>query len=133
MAYDDEPVSRTTLVEGAIRITSHSQNEILKPGEQAEISAVESGRIRVTSGVNTDKILAWRKGLLEFENADLHSVMREIGRCYNVGIQYGSNIPDKLITGNFSRKDSLAKILEQLEALLDFHFRTDGKTVTVSL
>ena len=141
MAYDDEPVSRTTLVEGAIKIKSSSQDAILKPGEQAEISYLsggafdKSGRIRVTSGVNTDKILAWRKGLLEFENADLHSVMREIGRHYNVGIQYGPNIPDKLITGNFSLSDSLAKILEQLETFLGFHFRatTDGKTVTVSL
>jgi len=138
MAYDDEPVSRTTLVEGAIKITSSSQDEILKPGEQAEIaytgSSDKSGRISVTSGVNTDKILAWRKGALEFENADLHTVMREIGRCYNVGIQYQSNMPDKRITGNFSRKVSLDKILEQLELLFDFHFRaTDGKTVTVSL
>jgi ferric-dicitrate binding protein FerR (iron transport regulator) len=141
MAYDDEPVSRTTLVEGAVKITSSSQNAVLKPGEQAEISYTtgslgRSGGIRVTNGVNTDKILAWRKGLLEFENADLRSVMREIGRRYNVGIQYGPNIPDKSITGNFSRKDSLDKILDQLEATLsDFHFRTttDGKTVTVSL
>jgi ferric-dicitrate binding protein FerR (iron transport regulator) len=133
MAYDDEPVSRTTLVEGAVKIISGSRNEVLRPGEQAEIAYDSDNRISLTKGVNTDNILAWRKGLLEFEDADLYTVMREIGRCYNVGIQYKQNIPDKRITGNFSRKDSLDKIIGQLEASFHIHFRTDGKTVTVSL
>jgi ferric-dicitrate binding protein FerR (iron transport regulator) len=133
MAYDDEPVSRTTLVEGAVKIVSGSRSEELRPGEQAEIVYDSDNRISLTKGVNTDNILAWRKGLLEFEDADLYTVMREIGRCYNVGIQYKQNIPDKRITGNFSRMDSLDKIIGQLEASFHFHFRVDGKTVTVSL
>jgi ferric-dicitrate binding protein FerR (iron transport regulator) len=137
MDYANEPVSRTTLVEGAVKIASGSQEEVLKPGEQAEIaysSAGVLGSIKVNHGVNTDAALGWKSGLLQFENADLYTVMRVIERNYNVDIQYGTNLPDKSITGNFSRKDSLAKILEQLESAFNFHFRTDnGKTVTVSL
>jgi ferric-dicitrate binding protein FerR (iron transport regulator) len=133
MAYEDEPFSRTTLLEGAVKIASGSQNATLKPGEQAEVPYSAPGvsvPIRVTGGVNADAVLAWKDGFIQFRNEDLSTVMRELGRCYNVGIQYESNIPEKRISGSFSRKEGLSKILEQLSNL-NIHFTNDGKTVKV--
>jgi ferric-dicitrate binding protein FerR (iron transport regulator) len=132
-AYEDEPFSRTTLVEGSVKIASGSQNALLKPGEQADAPYVSKGvaaPIRVIGGVDGDAVLAWRNGFLQFENDDLETVMREIGRCYNVDIQYEPNIPEKRISGSFSRKEGLSKILEQLSNL-NIHFTNDGKTVKI--
>jgi ferric-dicitrate binding protein FerR (iron transport regulator) len=132
-AYEDESFIRATLLEGAVKIVNGSQNATLKPGQQADMIYSASGvsaPIRVTSGVNTDAVMAWKDGYFQFNNEDLSIVMREIGRCYNVEIQYESNIPDKKITGTFSRKDNLPKVLEQLEKL-NIHFSNDGKKVTV--
>ncbi|HMI64326.1 MAG TPA: FecR domain-containing protein [Puia sp.] len=132
-AYEDEAFSRTTLLEGIVKVASASQNATLKPGEQAEVTYSEPGvsvPIRVTGGVNADVVLAWKDGFIQFRNEDLSKVMREIGRCYNVDIQYEPNIPEKKISGSFSRKDGLPKILEQLSNL-DIHFTNDGKTVKV--
>ena len=133
MAYEDEPFSRTTLLDGAVKITNGSQEATLKPGEQAEVLYAAPGvsaPIRVISGVNADAVLAWKSGFLKFTNEDLHTVMRELGRCYNVEIQYESNISEQKISGSFSRKAGLSNNLEQLSNL-GFHFSNDGKTVTV--
>ncbi|MBS1663904.1 MAG: FecR domain-containing protein [Bacteroidetes bacterium] len=94
-AYDNEPTSRTTLIDGAVRMESGSKKEVLnKPGQRAEIPYSLPGvdaQINVTSGVNFESALAWKNGLLQFENDDLHTVMRAIERAYNVDVQFEPN------------------------------------------
>ena len=137
MAYDDEPVSRTTLVEGAVKVERGSEEAILHPGQQAEIPNPLQGAaapIKVVSGIDPRKVLAWKSGLFKFDNDELHTVMRVLSRCYNVDVQYDPKVPavsgDVKITGIFDRKDGLDKILAQLESQ-GIHFTNDGKTVTV--
>jgi hypothetical protein len=48
-----------------------------------------------------------------------------------VEVKYEGNIPEKRFTGNFSRKDDLRQILNQLE-YQHIHFRITGKTITVT-
>lgn len=136
MAYNDEPESQTTLVDGSVRIESGSQRVTLHPGEQGEIpypSPGARGPIRVIPGIDPTAIGAWRDGTLKFDNADLHSVMRTLGRCYNVDIQFGQNIPYTRITANYSRSIGLDAILKNLEYLyLHLHFINNGRTVTVT-
>ena len=118
MAYDDEPVAQTTLIDGSVRIESGSQRVTLHPGEQGEIpypSPGAAGPIRVIPGIDPSAVLAWKDGILKFDNTDLHAVMRTLGRCYNVGIRIGQNVPAKTITGLFSRRDGLSLILKRLE------------------
>jgi ferric-dicitrate binding protein FerR (iron transport regulator) len=136
MAYQDEPVSRTTLVEGAVKIENGSAEVVLQPGQQAEIpnAAPGTASIKVLSGIDPRKVLAWKSGLFKFDNDELHTVMRVLSRCYNVDVQYDPKVPavsgEVKITGIFDRKDGLDKILAQLESQ-GIHFTNDGKTVTV--
>ncbi|HXB93157.1 MAG TPA: FecR domain-containing protein [Puia sp.] len=136
-AYDDEPVSQTSLIDGSVRVESGSQQPVtLHPGEQGEIpypSPGANGPIKVIPGIDPVTVQAWKEGILKFDNADLHLVMRTLGRCYNVEIQYGENlnaIPP--ITGTFSRSEGLNLILKQLEhEHLHFINSSDGKTIRV--
>lgn len=138
-AYNDEAFSRTTLLEGSVKIKNASKEETLNPGQQAEVPYTSPGvaaPIRVTNPENPDAALAWRNGYLVFRNDDLQTVMRTIGRCYNVEIQYGPNIRPHTFTGSFAIKPGLAKIvsdLKQIESLkqLQIDITYDGKTVTV--
>ncbi|MES1160861.1 MAG: FecR domain-containing protein, partial [Bacteroidota bacterium] len=133
MAYEDEPVSKTTLVDGAVKVIQGAQELTLQPGDQAQIAYPETSGVpsmRLIRGVDQGAILAWKNGDLEFKDDDLHTVMREIGRCYNMEVKYEGKIPVKTFTGNFSRKDSLIQILKQLE-YQHIHFRITGKTITV--
>src|SRR5258708_2727437 len=137
MAYEDESISRTTLIDGSVRMESGAQTVVLKPGEQAEIPCPLPGvvpAIKVVSGVNADAVLAWKNGFFQFENDDLNTVMRTIARAYNVEVQFDPNLPEKRITGVFSRQESLATTLKLLEHLkLGIHFKNDdGKIVKVT-
>jgi len=139
MAYEDEKISRTTLIDGSVRMESGSQRVVLKPGEQAEIpypSPGVTGNIKVVPIGNTDAVLAWKNGFFQFDSVDVRSVMRELSRAYNVLIKVDPNVPeDKRITGIFKREESLDSNLKLLEHIksLGIHFHNNGKIVRVTL
>jgi ferric-dicitrate binding protein FerR (iron transport regulator) len=135
MAYEDESTSKTTLIDGSVRMESGSHSVVLKPGEQAEIPYPSTGVVTdivVKKGIDPNAVLAWKEGYLKFKNDDLHTVMRAMSRAYDVDIQVDPNVPAMPITGNFSRQSDFKSILKQLKSL-GIHFKNDGKTVRVTL
>ena len=65
MAYEDEPISRTTLVEGSVKIESGKHSVKLEPGQQAEVPYPSPGvdaPIKVLSGIDPQTVLAWKDG-----------------------------------------------------------------------
>jgi len=138
-AYDDEPESRTTLVSGAVKVTSGERSEILKPGDEAEVvnaSQVGVAEIAVHSGVNTKLVQGWQGGFYSFKGRPLRTVMREIERVYDVHVQYQSTIDNPQIDANLDLTKGLDIVLDQLEGSLygepKIHFTHNGKTVIAS-
>jgi ferric-dicitrate binding protein FerR (iron transport regulator) len=137
MAYDDEPVSQISLIDGSVSVESGSQQSVtLHPLEQGEIpypSPGANGPVKVIPGIDPIAVQAWKEGMLKFENADIYFVLRTLGRCYDVEIQVGENLNAIIpITGTFSRSEGLNLILKQLEREhLHFINSSDGKTVRV--
>jgi ferric-dicitrate binding protein FerR (iron transport regulator) len=139
MAYADEPVSRTTLVDGAVKVISGERIEVLKPGEQAEIDYPSPGvgaEIAVHSGIDTKSVLAWKNGIYSFKSRPLRTVMRELERVYDVKVQYQPNVDNPPIGGNLDLNKGLDIVLSQLEGSLhgkpSIHFTHKGKTVIAS-
>jgi ferric-dicitrate binding protein FerR (iron transport regulator) len=135
MAYEDEPISRTTLVEGSVKIESGKRSVKLEPGQQAQVPYPSPGvdaPIKVLSGIDPQMVLAWKDGNFEFDNADVRMVMRSLARGYNVVVQVDPSVSSVPVTGVFDRKLGLAKILEQLESLNIAHFKLDGNRVVVT-
>src|SRR5699024_9266302 len=65
MAYDNEPVVRTTLLQGSVRVTVPGEKEataILIPGQQANVGNT-SGDIRIKE-VDGAAVASWIHGLL---------------------------------------------------------------------
>jgi len=136
MAYENEPVSKTTLVDGAVRLESGAKQFELKPGEQAlmRYPAAGSGEPEIeVSEVDAEMALSWRKGYADLKNADLQTVMRALKRYYNVDIQYPQGVPDaKTFTGGLILQDGLQHNLTILGEYYDLRIKNDGKTVTVT-
>jgi len=131
-AYDDEAVSRTTLVDGAIRVSSGVEAKVLQPGDQAEVPYMSSGvSIRLSHGADLDNVLAWKNGDMEFNDDNLASVMREISRCYNLDVKLEEGVGEKRFTGNLSRKSSIQQIIDQLRHQ-DIQVRLDERTIVVT-
>jgi len=111
-AYDDEDLIRTSLLEGAVNVTSHDKTGRLQPGEEASVQ--KDGGLRIAPG-NVELAAAWKNGYFQFDQASLPGVMRQISRWYDLDIQYAGRIPDRLFSGKIQRNLPLAGVLRVLQ------------------
>lgn len=124
--YADEPLARTTLLEGAVKINNA---QVLKPGQQA-ISA-PNGALKIVN-VDTNGAIAWKNGYFEFKDENIYDVMRKIARWYNVEIIYEGDIPTDEMEGTISRYENVSKVLGTIEKAGILKFRITGKKIYVS-
>lgn len=129
-AYSDENISRTTLLEGSIKLRTKRQEIVIKPGEQAQLHTNDEGSIRVAVGVDLSEVMAWQKGLFYFNNTSLPDIMRVVHRWYDVDIIYETKPPNKKLGGGISMKLPLSNLLRMLEAS-GIHFTIEGRTLKV--
>lgn len=126
-AYTNEPVMKTTLLQGSIRISSGGKSNLLHPGQQASVS---KNNIDV-GPVDTDQAVGWKNGDFIFDNEDLQTVMRQVSRWYNVDVVYKNKTEFQKFYGTISRTKKLSEILKALEMNQNVHFKTEGRTIEV--
>jgi len=129
-AYADEPVSKTTLIDGSVAMVTGSNRAKLHPGQQAVVAHSSSGQIDLISKVDIESLMAWRRGYFRFTNEEINTVIRVLSRYYNVDIQ--CDLPGRTITGSVSRDKTLDENLEAIKAM-GYHIIVEGKTKKVTL
>jgi len=129
-AYDDEPAIKTTLVEGAVKVSGADRGNTatLKPGEQA-IS--HNGHISVKQ-VDVDDAVAWQHGYFQFNEDDLESAMRKIARWYDVEVVYNNEAKKhQQLAGTISRYSTASQVLKKMELTGAIHFDLSGRKIIV--
>lgn len=132
-SYSDERSINTTLLEGsiAIKVKGQTDDKLLTPGQQ--FSLFPSGKSTIRDAVNLEETVAWKEGKFDFgESMDLEQVMRQVGRWYDVDIDYKGDFSGIQIGGSISRNVSASKVFEMLEMTGVARFSISGKKVTVS-
>lgn len=130
-AYDNEAAMRVTLMEGSVRVKEGTASGLLKPGQQAILSAKNSGKIQVVKG-DVDKVMAWKNGIFNFDGAPLDEVMRQLERWYDIEVVYEKGVPDIEFVGKMSKNIHLDDLLEILE-MTKVHFKlVEGRKLIVS-
>jgi len=127
-SYADEPVLRTTLLEGSVEVSSSNQKLRLLPGQQSSLNA--NGVLKLQQ-VDTAPIIAWTSHEFMFDGDDIESVMRKIARWYNVDVIYQGKKTTEKFGGGISRFDDVKQVLNLLENTGAVHFRIEGKTLYV--
>jgi transmembrane sensor len=127
-SYPEEILSKTTLLTGSVRISTADQSALIKPGEQALLSAANKLSI---INVDVSSAVAWKNGDFVFIKEDLKSVMRKISRWYDVEIIYQGDFSSKTFTGTVSRSENIDKALGLLELTGVVHFKIKGRSVIV--
>ena len=127
-AYVDEPVIKTTLLEGLVSIAAAGLNKKLNPGYQA----VNTGKALSLNKVDVNIAVAWKNKQFLFESEDIQTIMRMIERWYNVEVIYTGDITTDKFSGGVSRFDQLSKVLKSLELAGAVHFKIDGRKLYVS-
>jgi ferric-dicitrate binding protein FerR (iron transport regulator) len=127
-AYPEDELVKTTLLEGAIRLSTPSAAVLLKPGEQG--SNRSNGMIDVRS-VKSRESIAWKNGLFIFRNERITEIMKQISRWYNVDVVYQTNVSDQSFGGVYSKNKDLSELLKGLELTGLVHFKIEGRRIIV--
>lgn len=127
-AYTDEPVLRTTLLEGSVRVIAGTTAKTIHPGEQT----VLTGHLLTVTTADTDEAIAWKNGIFQFDGEELESIMRKISRWYNVDVRYeDERTKHTPLTGIITHFSSVSKVLRMLELTKQVHFKIEGDTIVV--
>lgn len=129
-AYNDEAQVKTTLLEGAVNVSSGTNSLKLKPGQQALLNLADA-KLRLNPNVDVDKEMAWKNDLFAFDNDDLKTIMRQISRWYDLDVVYQGKITDEKYVGEIPRNSNLSEVFKILE-LNHVHIDAKGKVLTVS-
>ncbi len=131
-SYDNEDNTKTTLVEGSVRVTpaggTGNLAKVLKPGEQ---SVLKGTSVKVNA-VDTEEAVAWKEGLFMFDDEDLESIMRKVSRWYNVEIIFkDKGLLTKGFSGTVSRFGNVSQVLSKIEETGSVHFKIEERRIVV--
>jgi transmembrane sensor len=135
-SYGDEPDVKATLIEGSVRVTRKAESVTLKPGEQAVLAShsrltIDDSRLTIDHSPNVDQVMAWKRGLFDFNHASLQTVLRQLSRWYDIEVQFEGNIPNRSFRGKITRDLNLSQVISILQDL-DIKFKIEGKKLLVS-
>jgi transmembrane sensor len=122
-AYPDDPDSRTTLIEGSLKVNKTR----IKPGQQAVLT---TGNLYVSTA-NIDQVTAWKNGDFSFNGEHIDAIMRQLARWYNIEVKYEGKKTDEVFYGRITRKKNISEVLHMLEKTQKIHFKVEGRRVTV--
>ncbi len=113
-AYEDGQSGTTTLVSGAVLLTSNRSQAVtqLSPGQQGVLTG---GEFQVRK-VDTRSYTAWKDGYFYFDKTPMKEAMAAISRWYDLEIQFSKARSQTFFYGEISRNKPLSEVLGLLEA-----------------
>jgi hypothetical protein len=131
-SYDNEEYSKTTLLEGSVKIInekSAATAKILKPGQQA---VIKRGDVQTKIIIADEaQALAWKDGYFLFKNTNIKDVVNELERWYNVDIQYEDEMEFENITGYISRNVKISSVLKMLQLSGIVNYEISGSKIII--
>lgn len=110
--FDDENFS--TLAEGSVKVRNKEslKEGILKPGQQA---FQQKGAEFSVKTVDVEKVLGWTNGQFIFDGDNNHDTFKEIGRWYDIEIEYQQSLKIDQYLGKIPRNLPLDKLIDLLK------------------
>ena len=127
-SYQNEDNINTTLLEGSVKVINGSEKIIITPGQQAQVAG--QAKIKVVNGVDLEKVMAWKNGMFNFQDATLKEVMRQLERWYDVDVVYEKGVAEPEFMGKMGKDLSLSEVLRGLR-MSEVHTRIEGRKLIV--
>jgi transmembrane sensor len=133
-AYNNESLVKTTLIEGSVGVSIRSSKTIselkIKPGQQFTYNKVNENSI--TEEVDTDRYVAWTKGMFMFENEPIENILKVMSRWYNFDFEFkDDNLRKQRFTLNLGRYYNANKIFDMISISSKVKFAAKGNLITV--
>lgn len=129
-AYPDNTNVTATLLEGSIKLSNSNQATMLVPGQQG-VSGLTGGPISV-SKADIQQTVAWKNGLFIFHDLNIREVMKQVGRWYDVDIEYkDDDVKNNEFGGTLSRYKSITELLDNMQLTKSIHYKIEGRRVII--
>lgn len=129
MSYAEEENISTTLLEGNINLTANGATKNLQPGRQADVNKT-TGSIE-EHNANIKQVMAWKNGEFRFKETGIKELMRQVGRWYDVDVEYQTKSTNQYFTASLPRMQNVSALLQVLELTGTVHFKIDNKKIIV--
>ncbi len=134
LAYSQENVNETTLLEGSIRLTLDGveTKPVLSPGQQLSYKTDERSMV-ISDQVNTAMVTSWTQGYYSFSGESLGKILKRIGQMYDVSFSFQSNrLADRLFTGTFYRGQTIHEILGIINVSIPINYKIEEQKITIN-
>lgn len=129
-AYPDDLKLSTTLAEGKIKITDKADATrvmYIDPGVQVNYDVTQ--KTYKTENVHVKDVIAWRDGVLIFNETPFYEVVAKLGRWFNADIRIeDQSIGNYRFTGTFT-SESLEQIMELLTLTTPITYSSNKREV----
>lgn len=131
-AYGESEALKVSLVTGKVEVNidnDDTNKSILESGEG--LSFNRKSKLVTKGKFNMDVILAWRKGIIYFQDTSWEEIIITLERWFDVEFEV-KNLPrtQNLYSGQFDNQ-SLELVLESLSFSKDFKYRINGKKISI--
>ncbi|WP_282039893.1 FecR family protein [Saccharicrinis aurantiacus] len=113
MAYAEDQMIRTALLEGVVSVTSSKDVTTMRAGQVVSYNKTDN-TLQLNKHLKASELVAWQKSELNFDNETLQQVVNQMQRYYNVQISLDKNIANKRFSGKIHNEtiDQLLIILK---------------------
>ena len=129
-AYGDNNKVTTTLLEGSVRMSSGSSAVMLVPGQQGD--AVNGGAAIKVSPADMQQTMAWKNGLFIFHDLNITEVMKQVGRWYDIDVEYrDDDVKKNEFGGTISKYKNITELLDVMVLTRSIHYKIEGRRVII--
>lgn len=132
MAYPEDSVFTTTLLEGSVKLTTQelASSTTLKPDQQF----VYNRRSHTTyiNQVDGDQFISWTNGYYYFESQTLESILYRLKHLYGIDfIVKSENLNKRIFVGTFYKGQSPKNIMEIINLSIPIKYEISKDKVTL--
>lgn len=131
-AYDGEETTGITLVTGIVEVIAGGYVSRLAPGYRVAVDNT-TGETR-REQVHLPTVIAWKDGVLRFDDIPLDELMRRLERWYDVPFIFRrEELKRKSFSGGFRRYERLERVLRFIEEVNDVTFTLENDTIIMDI
>ena len=128
-AYDDDPISTTTLMEGKVELSDGKQNLSLAPGDAVQLDKATGQLQRHATDGFAD---GWRSGRLMYPDITLEQFVRVLSRQYNVNVHLAdSHSANMRISVMLQNNETIDEVVSALTRITGHDITRNGDTLTI--
>ena len=128
-AYDNDPISTTTLMEGKVELSDGKQNLARAPGDAVQLDKATGQLQRYATDGFAD---GWRSGRLMYPDITLEQFGRVLSRQYNVNVHLAdSHSANMRISVMLQNNETIDEVVSALTRITGHDITRNGDTLTI--